>query len=310
MSERMALASKIVLSVSLGSSSRDMRIETVIGGTHFVIIRRGTNGSIPEARRIIQEADGKVDVICLGGIDRWLRIGKRVYEIRDARKLALVAKITPVVDGSGLKDTLERLAIYWLEVNRIVQFRDTKVLLMSGLDRFGLAEELVIRKARVVFGDMVFALGIPMPIRSMFFLELLARLLLPIVTRVPFTWLYPTGKQQESFVERGWELYDQAEWITGDFLYIRRYLPPWIGGKTVLTNTIRPADIELLRSRGCRRVITTTPLFLDEQRNQFSFGTNVLEGAVLALLGQHHATRYQYLEMIKKLGWVPQVINL
>jgi len=48
-----------------------------------------------------------------------------------------------------------------------------------------------------LFGDLGFGLGIPMPVRSLHALHLLARVLLPMVGRLPFEWLYPTGGNQE-----------------------------------------------------------------------------------------------------------------
>jgi len=60
---------KRVISVSIGSSKRDHYVETEIMGEKFVIERIGTDGSIEKAIDLIQNIDGKVDAIGMGGID-------------------------------------------------------------------------------------------------------------------------------------------------------------------------------------------------------------------------------------------------
>ena len=42
------------------------------------------------------------------------------YEIRDARKIVRAAKKTPIVDGSGLKNTLERRVIIFAETTNLL----------------------------------------------------------------------------------------------------------------------------------------------------------------------------------------------
>src|SRR4051812_22914715 len=107
------------------------------------------------------------------------------------------AKRTPYVDGSGLKNTLEREAVQWLQDSGEVDFRSKRVLMVCSVDRFGMAEALAQRSKSVVYGDIMFALGLPIAIRSWSAAQRLARLLLPIVVRLPFKWIYPTGEKQE-----------------------------------------------------------------------------------------------------------------
>jgi hypothetical protein len=86
------------------------------------------------------------------------------------------------------------------------------------------------------------------------------------------------GYEPEPKYDRYWE---EADLIAGDFLFMRKYMPADLTGKTVITNTTTAENIELLRARGVRQVITTTPRY--EGR---SFGTNMLEAALTAYAGQ------------------------
>ena len=298
---------KRIVSVSLGSASRDKAAEACFAGETFSIERVGTDGSLEKFKQKLQELDGTVDAFGLGGTDMHIYAAGRRYTFRQIEQLASAAKQTPVVDGSGLKNTLEREAVRRLQADGTVDFAHSKVLLVSAVDRFGMAEALSATGASVVFGDLMFGLGVGIPIRSQQTLERAARLLLPIVTRLPFQWLYPTGDKQNEIVPKWEKFYGEADVIAGDFPFIRRHLPPRLDGKTILTNTIRPADVDELRARGVAKLITTTPRI-----DGGSFGTNVMEGVLVALSGKRPAdlTPADYTELLRQLDWQPQIETL
>ena len=291
-----------MVSVSLGSSSRDHVSRTHFLGRDWKLERRGTDGDLEKARALIAELDGHVAAIGLGGIDLWLVAGERRYPIRAAQKLAEAAKVTPIVDGSGLKNTLERATVRALDAG-IYPLRNVKVGLTCAVDRFGMAQELVKVGAHVTFGDWLFVLNFPFKMRRLRTIKRAARWVLPIAGRLPFTLIYPTGAAQTEIVKsaRHRQFFEENEIIAGDFLLIRRYLPDDLRGKTILTNTVTPADLALLGARGARQLITTTPEF-----NGRSFGTNVMEG-VFAALGDQTEADYQ--KRLEQLNWQPRVVS-
>ena len=101
--------------------------------------------------------------MALGEIHRYLFAAGRRYVIRDAERLASAAKRTPVVDGAGLKDSLERRVVQYLHEKGIISFRGKRVLMVAvPVDRFGMAEALgADNGCDLVFGDLMFALGVP-----------------------------------------------------------------------------------------------------------------------------------------------------
>lgn len=294
---------KRVVSVSIGSSKRNASAEVELLGEKFVLERVGTDGSFEKAIELIKQfdADPEVAAIGLGGIDLYLYAAGRRYTIRDALKLAGAAKQTPVVDGSGLKHTLERKVV--ADLDPVIGWKGRKVVMTSAVDRFGMAEALWEHGAEMVFGDLIFGLGLPVPIHTLRGLRLLARMLLPVFTKLPFTWLYPTGEKQEKQIQdwRG-KYYDWADVVAGDFLYIKRFMPDRIPGKIILTNTTTSADVEMLRERGAAMLVTTTP-----RLNGRSFGTNVMEALFVALAGKFPLSEQDYLEYINKLGLGPNI---
>jgi hypothetical protein len=296
-----------VVSVSLGSSKRDHAVEVEMLGRPVVIERIGVDGDYWRACQLLGDLDGEVDAIGLGGTDLYLVSRGRRYVIEESRRLAESASVTSVVDGSGLKNTLERETIRWLADSGGVQLRHKKVLLTSAVDRFGMAEAFVEAGCDMIFGDVMFSLKLPIPVRSLSTIDLLARTLLPILRRLPISVLYPTGKRQEMISPRYARFFEWADIVAGDFHYIRTHLTTRMDGKMIITNTTTPEDVDVLRERGVAQLVTTTPEF--EGR---SFGTNVMEALLIALAGRapEEMEADDCLALLHRLGWRPRVVDL
>lgn len=298
---------KRVVSVSLGSSKRDHKVEAEFLGEKFVIERIGTDGDMERAIQMIRELDGKVDAFGMGGIDLYLVAGNRRYAIREAKKIAAAAEKTPIVDGSGLKNTLERRVIEYLQHELGWDFKDRRALVVSGVDRFGIAEALWYAGCKTTYGDLIFAVGIPIPIHSLSTLRFLAYTLLPIFSQLPFKYLYPTGEKQETVTSKYDKYYHENEIIAGDFHYIRKYMPSELPDKIIITNTVTKDDIELLRERGVKVLVTTTP-----EMEGRSFGTNVMEGVLISLLGKKvdEVKPEDYSRLLEQLQFKPRIVYL
>ena len=260
---------------------RDLCERLKLLGEEVVVERRGVDGDLKRAAALIRELDGRVDAIGLGGINLYLEVGGRRYALRDAVRLAAHAKRTPVLDGGGLKTTLEKRVAQRLHAE--MNLKDKKVLVVSAVERFGMAQALQGTGAQMRYGDLVSILDVPLPLRSLLTVRGLVRAILPVARHAPISWLYPTGATQEQSgpPSRYTRFYAWAEVIAGDWHLIRRYLPERLDGKTILTNTTTTAaNAELLRKRGAARLVTTTP-----RLNGRSVATNVLEAAFVAVTG-------------------------
>lgn len=292
---------KRIVSVSLGSSKRDHRVSLSILGEEIIIERIGTDGDLNKAIEKIKELDGKVSAIGLGGIDLYFIIGNKRYVVRDALKMARSAVKTPVVDGSLIKETLERRTVMLLNDILPGGVKGKNVLLPSAVDRFGMAETFHKLGAKILIGDLMFALGIPIPLYSIKLLKLLAYILLPILTKLPFYMLYPVGEKQEENTPKFTNYFNWADIIAGDFIYIKKYMPQRLEGKVIFTNTVTPKDKELLKERGVRYLITTTP-----ELEGRSFGTNVLEGFLIAMKDKK-LPQESDAEFLERIGFKPRV---
>jgi hypothetical protein len=295
---------KHVVSVSPGSSQRDSYIETELLGTPIILERRGTDGDMAKAKQMIESLDGKVDAFGLGGMDLFIQAAGRRYYLRDGVRLASHAKKTPMVCGAGLKDTLERVVVQKLD--SVIHWKNKKVLMVSGVDRFGMAESLSQHNANVLYADLIYILGLPVELKSLKSLARAASIIAPVVTQLPISWIYPVGKSQEKTI-RDWrsKYFDWAEVIAGDFHFIKRYAPEKLTGKIILTNTTTKDDVDMLKKRGVKTLITTTPRF-----NGRSLPTNVLEAAFVAVSGKYPLTPDDYKKLLENSRLEPDILHL
>lgn len=297
---------KQAVSISLGSSKRDKRVEIELLGETVLLERRGTNGDTKKAKRLFGELDGKVDALGLGGIDLYVQVYEKKWPIRAGHRLVNHVTQTPVVDGGGLKNTLEYHAVATLISQLGQQYKTGKVLLTAAVDRFGLTRAFFDQGYDVLCGDIGFALGLPIPVRTMPQLKRFANLLAPIATRLPISFLYPTGDAQEEIVPKFTDWYAWATVIAGDTHFIRRHMPDDLSGKVIISNTTTPTDMSLFQQRGVKHVMTTTPVL-----NGRSFGTNMMEAALTAVSGKNHPLTHNELnQMISKIDLKPTLHTL
>src|SRR5574340_411613 len=224
-----------------------------------------------------KELDGLVDAFGVGGADLGLMVDDKWYPLYSVRPMVRYVHKTPLVDGVGLKHTREHRAAPFLE---------------GGYE--------------CAFGDLMFGLGIPLALHSAQQLKTLAAILMPVVGRLPFNWVYPTGAKQEQRVPRFEKFYQWATVVAGDCHYIKRHMPDDMRGKIVVTNTTTPDDQKLFRDLGVKYLLTTTPVL--EGR---SFGTNMMEAALVAISGKGRPLqRNEYTDLLTRLKLEPQLQEL
>ncbi len=294
---------KRAVSISLGSSKRDKSVTVNLNGQEILVERIGTDGDIEKARQMYLDLDGKVDAFGVGGVDLYLRLDEREYPLHAALKLVSGIRQTPLCDGRGLKHTLER-RVFQLANPQLGDVHFKQAFVPVAVDRSGLAEAVAEVADRTVFGDLMVALGVPIPIYGIPAFKRVARVMLPIVSHFPMSMIFygSDGAEQEP---RYTKYFEQSDLIAGDFLFMRKYMPNNLSGKTIVTNTTTEDNIELLKSRGVKTVITTTPRY-----DGRSFGTNMNEAMLTAYAGKGRRLTDDELNwLIDELGIKPTVIQ-
>jgi hypothetical protein len=299
---------KRAVSISIGSSKRDKAVEVTLLGEKISIERIGTDGDMEAAALKYKELDGKVDAFGVGGADLSALVDGKLYPFYSVKPMVRFVKKTPLVDGGGLKNTVENKAASFLDkkIGDYINSRGRKVLVVVGVDRWGLSKSFVEAGYETIVGDLMFGLEIPIAIHKISQLKTLAALLMPIAGRLPFEWIYPTGEKQEKRTPKWGKYYAWATVIAGDCHIIKRFMPDDLTGKVIVTNTTTPEDVELFKKCGVKYLVTTTPVL--EGR---SFGTNMMEAALVAVSGKNRPLTWdEYSELLEKLSFEPQLQEL
>ncbi len=299
---------KKVLSVSIGSISRDHTTRREFLGQEVELSRQGTNGDLDKAIEMYKAYDGKVDAFGVGGLEFYLGVAGRRYYLREAKRIRKAVKISKVGDGNGVKGLLVKRALTALEVHLNSEgktLRGMKAMKTNAVDRYVMASALEEAGCDVTACDFMFAFGLPIPIRSLASVRLLAAILLPVISQFPFHWLYTLGSEQDKPPEPKWEkYYQESDVLAGDFISIRTHMPDDLSGKIIVTNTTTAQNVEELRERNLHILVTTTPRL--EGR---SFGTNVMEATLLALMDkpQSEVTEADFLDLIERIPLEPNI---
>ena len=297
---------KRAVSVSIGSSKRDKAVIVNLMGEEISIERIGTDGNLKKAAQLFKEMDGTIDAFGLGGGDFGTEFAGKFFRYHNVAWIADDAKKTPVVDGSGLRNTLEARLAGFIEEEIGDYINPKTVLLTAASDRWGMTKSFIDADYDCVFGELMFGLGIPIPMRSVGSLKLLATLLYPIVMRLPFEWIYPTGDKQTIREPKFEKYYQWASVIAGDNNYIVRHMPNKLEGKVIVTNTTTEDDMKLFKDAGIKYVVTGTPA-IDGR----SFGTNMMEAAFIAASGKNRKlTNDELNKMLDELDFKPQIREL
>ncbi|MGE5775101.1 MAG: quinate 5-dehydrogenase, partial [Chloroflexota bacterium] len=180
---------KRAVSISLGSSKRDKKVVVCFKNEEIQVERIGMDGDIARARQMYLDLDGKVDAFGVGGVDLYLRLDQKEYPLHAALRLVAGVTRTPLCDGRGLKHTLER-RVFELAQPQLGDVHFRQAFVPVAADRLGLAEAVAEVADRTVFGDLMVALGVPLPVYGVSSFKRVARLMLPIVSHFPMSMLF------------------------------------------------------------------------------------------------------------------------
>jgi hypothetical protein len=297
---------KRVVSVSLGSRSRDYAITVELLGQRISIERVGTNGDVAQAKRLYAALDGVVDCLGVGGATLAVESQRRSYRLTAPWRMVAHVRQTPVVDGSGFRNVMERrVADYVLEELGDI-FAERTVFSLVAADRMALTLGFADNGFEVVMGDVMFALGLPVALKGLDAHEKFMTWLAPLVRHLPMSMLYPTGEREDVNTPRYVRWFEWAEVIAGDGNYATHYMPLDMRGKLVATNTTTARDVRLYRERGVRYLVTSTP-----RLGERSFGTNLMEATLVALSGKERKLdTAEVVGLIDELGWCPNLERL
>lgn len=297
---------KKILIIHLGDNCE--RTSFSILGQEIQAERIGTHGDPERTRELIRAYDGKVDAIGLEDFPSVLRLGSvsRPHEI--GVKLALEAKKTPVVDGSGVRAGLERWGVILADRAQPGIFSQKHILLTPGLNHEGFEQSLQSHSPFIRYADPLIYFALPQfpGVGYKRTLDRAARPTLEQLKDAPFRRIIPQPGQPRT--PRSKDPFLWADVIVGDIGAIRRYAPERLARKTVVVNSASEEDFEDLRSRGVSIAVALLPdIQLNGKRR--GWGVATVEAILVAIRPDPTSPCNEdtYLDIIANLDWTPDI---
>jgi predicted amino acid dehydrogenase len=298
---------KKILVIDLGQSTATSEIQWL--GQTIEIARMGCGGDAERARQLIADHEGCIDAIALDGLPAHLALGA-------ARRPHVVGATfaqfdPPVVDGSGVRDGLERWGMNLAAAAQPGIFAEKHVLMVPGLNHTGLAQSLGRHSHNIRYADPVVYFGLPdFPgVGARQTLDQVAAPTLEQLQDFPFRRLMP--QPGEPGRARDAAPFTWADVLAGDIGAIRRYAPRRLDHKLVVVEWANADDLADLSQRGVSTVITLMPS-LDGRGELGRWPAAVLE-AILAALRPNPAAELAentYLDLIADIDWAPAIREL
>ncbi len=297
---------KKVLVVHLNDSDRDEEVSFL--DQQITLLHRGCHGNTARAAALIADFDGKVDAIALDGLPFELHLAGSHRPHAEGARLRGVAKVTPVVDGAGIRAGLERWAVILADRAEPGIFEEKRILMTPGLNHNGLAQALERRGSTIRYADPFVYFGLPNVLGvgdrstvTRFAPQTLARL-----ADAPFRRIKP--QQGDAGHARAGQPFNWADVIAGDIGAIRRYAPATLKRKTVVVENATDADLDDLRTRGVSIVATLMPS-LNPNDTLGRWSAAIIEAVLVALRTNVNAplTEDTYLDLMADIQWTPAV---
>ncbi len=269
---------------------------------------RDARGGADRVSPLIEQYDGQVDAIALEGFPASLRLGHEARAHLLGASLKSVAQKTPVVDGGGVRDGLERWAVMLADRAQPGIFAEKFILVVPGLNHRGLVDELAKHSSKVRYADPFVFFNLPnFPlVGSPTTLERMAGPTLDRLKEAPFRRITPQAGVPH--MHRPESPFHSADVLAGDIGAIRRYSPALLRRKTIVVEHASAEDLEDLKERGVSIVVTLMPA-LGEKGELGQWSAATIEAVFAALRPDPLAPLSEdtYLDLMANLDWTPAI---
>jgi predicted amino acid dehydrogenase len=298
---------KQIVSISLGPSISDYDITTRFLDQTFRVRRFGADHDLGKALTLIERWQLRCDAIGLGMVSDHLTVGTR--RLRDATTARLEAAVTavPVTTGARLRTFLDEWAIRHVQTHEGQYFTNSRILFLSGLTNFKIAQVLSEFTRNLSFADPILQLGIPRVLASLGELEAYAALTSPVqrwIPRVSINVVPELRALWTRFCLRS--AMRTSTVVVAPYWELELFGPEQLRGKVVLTSAIPDDWVSRLAGQGVDVVVDRTPKLLDRV-----VGLNVLEAIVIAALAKRapeDVAHDEYLELLSAMKLEPRIL--
>jgi predicted amino acid dehydrogenase len=297
---------KKVVSVSLGSSSKDYEFQTRFLGQHFQVSRVGADEDEGKAWELLRRYQSEADAIGLGMIRDHYDIGSRRHVHKDTERLLNVVTRVPATTGSDLRRLLQVRAVRHVQRKLVNYFNNNLVLFLSGMVNYDMALAMSDYTPNLKFADAVLDTGAPAILTSLDQLEVYARgaqiasSFLPTerLSRLP-----GLSKLRKEILTREME---KCHVIVGTYDDIAVFgTPANLEGKTLITSAIDDDALEFFKDCNVNLVVDVSPMLFDQV-----VGLNTIQAMVLAALETtpEELSEHDLEEIVEELKIEPRLL--
>ncbi|MGC3999477.1 MAG: dehydrogenase [Anaeromyxobacter sp.] len=298
---------KQIVSISLGASAGDYDFTTTFLGQSFRIRRFGTDHDLARAHALLARWQGECDAIGLGRVSDHQLVG--AHRLEDSTTAALEAAVSevPVTTGARLRSVLDEWALRHIQSQERQYFTNARVLFLSGLDDYRIAQVLAEYTGNMRFADPLLQLGVPKLLGSLSELETYAGLTARAQRYLPRPQLDASPDLRAAWnrlVLR--KALQKASVIVAPHWDLTGFGLEELGGKVVLTSAVPDEWLKRLGERGVDVVIDRTPQLLERV-----VGLNVLEALIIAALDKRSrddVLHDDYLELFGSMALEPRIL--
>ncbi len=166
---------KNVVTVTIGSSSKDFEFKTSFLGQDFRVRRLGADQDSGKAWDLMRRHQASADAIGLGEVTDHCHVGLRTVINKETQRLLNVVTRVPVTTGATLRRLLQVRAVRHVQKELGHYFNNNLVLFLSGMRNYDMAVAMSDYTGNLSFADALFQTGTPAMLTSLEQLEVYAK---------------------------------------------------------------------------------------------------------------------------------------
>jgi predicted amino acid dehydrogenase len=271
---------KKVVSVSLGSSSKDYDFKTRFLGKDFHIKRVGADGDEGKAWELLRRYQSEADAIGLGMLRDHYDIGSRWEVHADTDRLLKVVTRVPATTGANLRRMLQVRAVRHVQRKFGHYFNNNLVLFLSGMVNYDMAQAMGDYTPNLKFADAVLETGAPAVLTSLDQLEIYARgahFASPVIPSSGLAKIPGVPRLKRGIVSKEMA---KCHVIVGTFDDIAAFGNPHnLDGKTLITSAIDDDRLDYFKDCNVNLVVDVSPKLFERV-----VGLNTIQAMILAAM--------------------------
>lgn len=289
-------------------------------GQEIAVRRRGCGFDQEELLRAVREGRAEADAIALDALPLTLELGNSVATHGWAPALKEAAETTPLLDGSGLRPSLERWGVVLADRAEPGIFSKKHVLLVPALNHRGMFRALARHTETIRLADPMAYFSIPdvlpgyganrWPAQLDAFL--VDRLTEAEPLRLCFggTNTHPAPESEDRWY--GEASFRWADVIAGDVRAILKLAPQRLKGKTVVVEWADASHLAELQRRSASIVVSLLPTPETSNDSGRGWSAAAIEGLLATARSDPRLPLLEdtYLDLLADLKWTPSITYL